>query len=52
VIEADQHGAACHKGYFSCFYRKLNDAGQWEVIADKVFDPDEVYKKDQARRQS
>ena len=52
VIEADQHGAACHKGYFSCFYRKLNDAGEWEVIAEKVFDPDEVYKKDQARRQS
>lgn len=52
VIEADQHVAACHKGYFSCFYRKLNDAGEWEAIAEKVFDPDEVYKNDQARRSS
>jgi len=44
VIEAAQQGAACHEGYFSCFYRRLNDAGQWEVIAEKVFDPDTVYK--------
>ena len=44
VIEAAQHGGACHEGYFSCFYRRLNDAGQWEVIAEKAFDPDAVYK--------
>jgi phosphoribosyl-AMP cyclohydrolase len=43
VIEATQHGAACHNGYFSCFYRRLNEAGQWDVVAEKVFDPDEVY---------
>jgi len=43
VIEAVQHGAACHNGYFSCFYRKLNDAGEFEVVAERVFDPDEVY---------
>ena len=46
VIEVTQHGAACHKGYYSCFYRKLNDAGDWDVVAEKVFDPDEVYKKE------
>ncbi len=45
VIEAVQHGAACHMGYFSCFFRKLNDDSQWDVIAEKLFDPDEVYKK-------
>jgi len=45
VIEAVQHGAACHNGYFSCFYRKLTNAGEWEVIAEKVFDPDDVYGK-------
>jgi phosphoribosyl-AMP cyclohydrolase len=45
VIEAVQHGAACHEGYFSCFFRKLNEAGEWEVVAEKLFDPDEVYKK-------
>ncbi len=46
VIEVTQHGAACHEGYYSCFFRKLNDAGQWEAIAEKVFDPDKVYEKE------
>ena len=45
VIEVDQHGAACHKGYYSCFFRRLNEDGEWKVIAEKVFDPDEAYKK-------
>lgn len=45
VIEVIQQGAACHEGYYSCFYRKLNDAGEWDVIAEKLFDPDQVYKK-------
>ena len=44
VIEVTQHGAACHKGYRSCFYRRLDDAGRWQIVAEKVFDPDEVYK--------
>lgn len=36
-------GAACHKGYRSCFYRKVEGDGL--VITGKpVFDPDEVYK--------
>ena len=45
VVEIEQHGAACHEGYLSCFYRKLNDEGGWDVIAEKLFDPAEVYKK-------
>ena len=44
VIEAVQHGAACHNGYYSCFYRRLSEAGEWDVIAEKVFDPEAVYK--------
>jgi phosphoribosyl-AMP cyclohydrolase len=44
VIEAVQHGAACHEGYYSCFSRKLTEAGEWEVVAEKLFDPAEVYK--------
>ena len=45
VIEVAQNGAACHNGYRSCFYRKLNEAGEFEVVAERVFDPDEVYGK-------
>ena len=36
-------GAACHTGYSSCFYRKL--AGdKVEIIGERRFDPEEVYK--------
>jgi len=45
VIEVVQHGAACHEGYLSCFFRKLNEAGEWEVIAEKLLDPEKVYGK-------
>ncbi len=45
VIEAKLHGAACHDGYYSCFYRKLNAAGEWDIIGKPLFDPKEVYKK-------
>jgi phosphoribosyl-AMP cyclohydrolase len=37
-------GAACHEGYRSCFFRKRAGA-DWQIIAERVFDPKEVYKK-------
>ena len=37
-------GAACHKGYASCFFRNVVD-DSFEITGDKVFDPQEVYKK-------
>ncbi len=40
---AQQGGAACHTGYRSCYYRRLLPDGAYETIADRVFDPDEVY---------
>jgi phosphoribosyl-AMP cyclohydrolase len=45
VIEVVQHGAACHNGYYSCFYRKLTERGDWETIGKPLFDPAQVYKK-------
>jgi phosphoribosyl-AMP cyclohydrolase len=35
----DQAGGACHTGYRSCFYRRLDGS----VAGDRVFDPDDVY---------
>jgi phosphoribosyl-AMP cyclohydrolase len=37
-------GAACHEGYKSCFFRKV-EGKDLKVIAQKVFDPQAVYKK-------
>ena len=39
-------GAACHEGYTSCFFRRIDPAtGNVTVIGDRVFDPNVVYKK-------
>jgi phosphoribosyl-AMP cyclohydrolase len=45
LIEVTQHGAACHEGYYSCFYRRLTPSGEWEVTDQRMFDPAQVYKK-------
>ncbi|MDG2408503.1 MAG: phosphoribosyl-AMP cyclohydrolase [Pirellulales bacterium] len=37
-------GAACHRGYRSCFFRKKTPDGL-EIIGEQVFDPEEVYRK-------
>jgi phosphoribosyl-AMP cyclohydrolase len=36
-------GAACHTGYASCFYQKVEDGGLI-TVGEPVFDPKEVYK--------
>jgi phosphoribosyl-AMP cyclohydrolase len=37
-------GAACHEGYQSCFFRRV-EGESLEVIGERVFDPKQVYKK-------
>ena len=37
-------GAACHTGYRSCFYRRVNGQ-ELQTVGEKIFDPDEVYGK-------
>jgi phosphoribosyl-AMP cyclohydrolase len=36
-------GAACHTGYRSCFFRKI-EGGSLIEDGEKIFDPKEVYK--------
>ncbi|MCH2398587.1 MAG: phosphoribosyl-AMP cyclohydrolase, partial [Pirellulales bacterium] len=39
-------GAACHEGYRSCLFRKVDpQKGDVEIVGERVFDPKEVYKK-------
>ncbi len=44
LIKVEQIKAACHKGYKSCFFRKINKEGKIELIGEKVFEPGKVYK--------
>lgn len=37
-------GAACHTGYRSCFYRKVEN-GLLREDGARIFDPEEVYRK-------
>lgn len=39
-------GAACHEGYRSCFFRRVDpDTRSISVVGERVFDPAKVYKK-------
>jgi phosphoribosyl-AMP cyclohydrolase len=39
-------GAACHEGYKSCFFRRIDPKTQTvTTIGERVFDPSTVYKK-------
>ena len=47
LVQVEQvGGAACHEGYASCFFREVDPAsGEAAVIAERVFDPAEVYRR-------
>jgi len=46
LIKIHQHGgAACHEGYRSCFFRERKGGESWQVIGERVFDPETVYGK-------
>ena len=37
-------GIACHTGRHSCFFRRLNEQGQWESVDPVLKDPATIYK--------
>jgi len=44
LLKVDQVGnAACHKGYKSCFFSKV-EGNDLTIVESKIFDPKEVYK--------
>ena len=44
LMRVRQKGGACHNGFRSCFYRRV-EGGELVTDRDKVFDDDSVYGK-------
>ena len=43
-FEVEQKVAACHMGYFSCYYREVDPkTGKLSIVDERIFDPDQVY---------
>jgi phosphoribosyl-AMP cyclohydrolase len=45
LLKVDQHGAACHEGYPTCFFRRVSAAGL-DVVQERLFDPQQVYRRE------
>ena len=53
VLKIKQTGAACHEGYYSCFFRKLNPENNiniddlkeedLEIVLERLINPEDVY---------
>ena len=44
LLKVEPKGPVCHKGYMSCFYRKL-EADGLKTVEEKLYNPEEVYGK-------
>ena len=44
LIKAKQNVAACHEGYRSCFFRKI-EGNEIKTIGKQIFDPKKKYNK-------
>ena len=45
LIQVSQVEAACHEGYQSCFFRTINDDGEFVVFENRLVNPNEIYSK-------
>lgn len=44
LFKVAQKRAACHTGYFTCYFRKLARTGSFKIEGKMIFDPKEVYR--------
>ncbi|MCS6988752.1 MAG: phosphoribosyl-AMP cyclohydrolase [Chloroherpetonaceae bacterium] len=45
VFKVEQTGGACHAGYDSCFFRKVENDGSFKIVGEMTFDAEEAYRK-------
>ena len=43
ILLVTQQVAACHTGYFTCYFRQLSPSGSLKTVGKRVFDPKQVY---------
>ena len=44
LVRVDPVGpGVCHEGYRSCFFRRLHENGDADIVEERTFDPDAVY---------
>jgi phosphoribosyl-AMP cyclohydrolase len=44
LVRVDPVGpGVCHEGYRSCFFRRLDENGEANIVEERAFDPDTVY---------
>ena len=44
LFKIEQKVAACHEGYFSCYFRQIDKDGNEKITEKRIFDPSDVYK--------
>lgn len=46
LLKVKPAGAACHTGYYTCFYRRLDpQSKRLNIVGKQAFDPKKVYRK-------
>ncbi len=45
LLKVSQVGAACHEGYPTCFFRRLQADGSVALVEERLKKPGEIYKK-------
>ena len=44
LFKVEQKVAACHKGYFTCYFRRIDKDGNEKIVEKQIFNPKDVYK--------
>jgi phosphoribosyl-AMP cyclohydrolase len=44
LFKVEQNRAACHEGYFTCYFKRIDENGGEKIEGERIFDPKDVYK--------